>query len=97
VFKFVNVKDLLELEVGMTRNEPTQLCVNEAIEAAVAHLIVLGIQDGNWALQDPAAAGSPVVQRYLANQDTRYRIAQSALADDGQLRAAVPARPAGAP
>ncbi len=72
VFKFVNVKDLLELEGGMTRNEPTQLCVNEAIEAGVAHLIVQGVRDGHWALQDPARWSDPVVQRYATDHDTRY-------------------------
>lgn len=81
VFKFVNVKDLLELEAGMTRNEPTQLCVNEAIEAGVAHLIVQGIQAGNWALQDEAAVSNPVVQRYLADKDTRYTIKGTAMND----------------
>ncbi|HWW71145.1 MAG TPA: CsgG/HfaB family protein, partial [Duganella sp.] len=75
VFKFVNVKDLLELEGGMTRNEPTQLCVNEAIEAGVAHLIVQGVRDGNWALQDPARWSDPVVQRYATDRDTEYRAA----------------------
>ena len=71
VFKFVNVKDLLELEAGMTRNEPTQLCVNEAIEAGVAHLIVQGVREGHWALQDPARWSDPVVQRYSTDRDTR--------------------------
>jgi curli production assembly/transport component CsgG len=81
VFKFVNVKDLLELEAGMTRNEPTQLCVNEAIEAGVAHLIVQGIQAGNWALRDEASLSHPVVKRYLADKDTRYAIKASAITD----------------
>lgn len=81
VFKFVNVKDLLELEGGMTRNEPTQLCVNEAIEAGVAHLIVQGIQAGNWALRDEASLSHPVVQRYLADKDTRYAIKAAAVTD----------------
>ena len=97
VFKFVNVKDLLELEAGMTRNEPTQLCVNEAIEAGVAHLIVQGIQDGTWALQDPASQANPVVQRYLADQDTRYAVKRTALADGADaaaVRVAGPAAPA---
>lgn len=72
VFKFVNVKDLVEVEAGMTRNEPTQLCVSEAIEAAVAHLVVQGVKDGNWALKDSAAWSTPVVQRYLSERDTLY-------------------------
>lgn len=75
VFKFVNVKDLLELEAGMTRNEPTQLCVNEAIEAGVAHLIVQGLREGHWALQDPARWSDPVVQRYANDRETRYNAA----------------------
>lgn len=66
VFKFVNVKDLAEFEAGTTRNEPTQLCVGEAIEAAVVHLIAQGIWAGNWALQDDAGMASPVLRRYLA-------------------------------
>ena len=72
VFKFVNVKDLVEMEVGMTRNEPAQMCVSEAIEAGVAHLIAQGIKDGNWALQDKAAWASPVLQRYLKDYDNLY-------------------------
>jgi curli production assembly/transport component CsgG len=80
VFKFVNVKDLAEFEAGMTRNEPTQLCVGEAIEAGVAHLIVRGIQDGNWALRDPASWSDPVVQRYASDRDQRYAVRGPALA-----------------
>ena len=66
VFKFVNVKDLAEFEAGTTRNEPTQLCVGEAIEAAVVHLIAQGIRAGNWTLQDDAGMADPVLRRYLA-------------------------------
>ena len=95
VFKFVNIKDLAEFGAGMTRNEPTQLCVNEAIEAGVAHLIVRGIQDGNWALRDPASMWDPVLQRYAAEQDQRYPIRAPALAARGDAQA--PARPEGAP
>lgn len=66
VFKFVNVKDLVEFEAGITRNEPAQLCVAEAIEAAVSYLIADGVRDGTWALADPAAQSHPVLRRYLA-------------------------------
>lgn len=52
VFKFVNFKDLAQFEAGMTRNEPAQLCVREAIEAGVVHLIVQGLKEGNWDLKD---------------------------------------------
>ncbi|MDB5960831.1 MAG: curli production assembly/transport protein CsgG [Massilia sp.] len=65
VFKFVNVKDLAEFEAGTTRNEPTQLCVGEAVEAAVGHLVAQGIEAGNWSLRNEADRGDPVLRRYL--------------------------------
>lgn len=72
VFKFVNVRDLFEFEAGMTRNEPAQLCVKEAIEAGMVHLIVQGIQSGAWLLNDSKDWEHPVVQRYLREHDTYY-------------------------
>lgn len=68
VFKFVNVKDLVEAEAGITRNEPAQLCVAEAIEAAVTYLIADGVRDGSWALKDPASMSHPVLQRYFGGK-----------------------------
>jgi curli production assembly/transport component CsgG len=65
VFKFVNVKDLAEFEAGMTRNEPAQLCVNEAIEAAVGYLVAQGIEAGSWTLRDEGQRSHPVLRRYL--------------------------------
>lgn len=68
VFKFVNFKELLEIEAGLTRNEPAQLSIKEAIEAAVVHLTVQGIKDRSWVLNDPKDWDSPVVQRYLQEE-----------------------------
>lgn len=68
VFKFVRYKELLEMEVGFTRNEPAQLCVTDAIEAAVIHLIIQGVQDKSWALQDPAEENSRIFQAYVQEQ-----------------------------
>lgn len=65
VFKFVGFKDLLELEGGLTRNEPAQLCVKEAIEAAVVHLVVQGVKDQVWAFRDEKDWNAPVVQSYF--------------------------------
>ncbi|NOR28657.1 MAG: hypothetical protein GQ540_09045 [Lutibacter sp.] len=48
LFRYVNLKRLLEVETGVTRNEPTQLAVKEAIDKAVETLIVEGIIDGLW-------------------------------------------------
>lgn len=64
VFKFVNFKDLVQFEAGMTRNEPAQLCVREAIEAAVIHLVAQGIQEGHWDLKDDKDRGNSLLGRY---------------------------------
>ena len=68
VFRFVSFQNLAEVEVGYTRNEPAQLCVMSAIEAAVVHLIVRGIKDNLWALQNPADVNSSLIQGYIAAQ-----------------------------
>ena len=69
VFKFVNFKDLVEFEAGMTRNEPAQLCVREAIEAAVVHLTVTGIRDRVWALKNPEDWNAAVIQSILRENE----------------------------
>lgn len=74
VFKFVNFKDLLEIEAGLTRNEPAQVGVKEAIEAAVIHLTVQGLKDRNWQLKNESDWNSPIIQSYLTDNMT-YKIA----------------------
>lgn len=66
VFKFVNLKDLAQFEAGTTRNEPAQLCVREALEAAVAHLVVQGLAEGRWQLRDEKDWSHPLLKEYLA-------------------------------
>lgn len=78
VFKFVNYKDLLELEGGITRNEAAQLCVKEAIEAAVLHLTVRGLKDRNWSLEDENDWNSEIIQNYLRDTTT-YALSPSDL------------------
>lgn len=63
LFKYVNLKRLLEVETGFTRNEPIQLAVTEAIEKAVEGLIVDGIKSGIWAVD----ATTPEVAAFLAS------------------------------
>ena len=65
VFRFVAFKDLLQFEAGITRNEPAQMCVQEAIDTAVIYLILQGVRDGLWSLRQAADLQSPLVQRYL--------------------------------
>jgi curli production assembly/transport component CsgG len=65
VFRFVAFKDLLQFEAGITRNEPAQMCVQEAIDMAVIYLILQGVRDGLWSLRHADDLQSPLVQRYL--------------------------------
>lgn len=74
VFKFVNFKDLVQFEAGVTRNEPAQLCVREALEAAVIHLVVQGIKLGNWELKNQQDWSSPLIQSYALDNDTQGRL-----------------------
>ncbi|WP_247869751.1 CsgG/HfaB family protein [Herbaspirillum sp. ST 5-3] len=78
VFKFVNFKDLVQFEAGVTRNEPTQLCVKEAIESGVVHLIVQGLKDRIWALKDEQDWYGPLIQKY-AREDSTYSETESEL------------------
>jgi len=83
LFKFVNFKRLLEMETGFTRNEPAQMAVKEAIEAAVVHLIVQGVRDGTWALANGKDIDHPLVQAYLREDSGLH-----AAASDGRGGAA---------
>lgn len=65
VFKFIEYKKLLELEAGITTNEPTQLCVQSAIEAAVIHMITGGLKNNTWALKNNTDNENDTIQRYI--------------------------------
>ena len=54
-FKFVAFDKLLETEAGITKNEPDQLAVQQAIEKAVYALIMEGTEAGLWAFTDQRA------------------------------------------
>jgi curli production assembly/transport component CsgG len=103
VFKFVNFKDMVQFESGMTRNEPAQLCVREAIESAVVHLIVQGLRDHLWALKDEQELSAPVIKRYLRELDEYQgpvkpaRLARASAAAPANPPAPVAAAPAPVP
>lgn len=82
IFSFVSFKRLLEVEFGQTRNEPAQLCVREAIEAAVIAMTVQGLKDKLWALADDKDWQSPIIQGYLkANADYGQTVDGGRLSD----------------
>nr|WP_312508297.1 CsgG/HfaB family protein [Pseudomonas luteola] len=69
VYKFVEFKKLLEAESGYTTNEPAQLCVLSAIEAAVAHLIAQGIERKLWVASDVQALDdNEVLSKYVTSK-----------------------------
>jgi len=69
VYRFISFRRLLEMEAGTTTNEPAQLAMLSAMEAAVIHLISEGIVNNSWALQNPDDINNPVLQYYL-NEST---------------------------
>jgi hypothetical protein len=65
IYKFTNYQKLLQGETGFTTNEPGQLALKEAIEAAVVHLTVRGVRDRFLELKDERDWNSPIFQSYL--------------------------------
>lgn len=55
-YRFVEADKLLEIEAGISFNDPGQLAVREGIELAVYSLIVNGLKNGLWGLRDPSVA-----------------------------------------
>jgi curli production assembly/transport component CsgG len=53
-YKFAVPEELLEVELGISYNDPGHLAVREAMELAVYSLIVEGIGNGLWKLEDPS-------------------------------------------
>lgn len=63
-FRFIDYKNLLEVEMGYTNNEPVNVAVMSAIDSAVIHLIVGGIEKGLWQPDDPNQIEHEVIQKY---------------------------------
>ena len=68
VLKYITFDKLLQAEAGFTVNEPTQLCVRQAIEAGVYSLVMEGAIDKLWDFRDPAA-GQQAIAEYIARRD----------------------------
>ncbi len=69
LFRYVNFQRLLEVEMGFTKNEPTQLAVSEAIEKAVESLIIEGIQDGLWRSNAGEDVDNQIVADYIKEKE----------------------------
>ncbi len=66
-FKFIAFDRLLEAEAGITKNEPDQLAVQQAIEKAVYALIMEGSELGLWGFKDKDAQAA-LVAAYRAEK-----------------------------
>lgn len=69
LFRYVNFKRLLEAETGYTKNEPTQMAVQEAIEKAVEMLIVEGIDANLWSTAEGPEKNREIVEEYQAEKE----------------------------
>ncbi|MBP2294359.1 CsgG/HfaB family protein [Azospirillum rugosum] len=84
-FRYVGFKDLLEIETGLTTNEPVTLAVKSAVEKAVHSLIIEGLIDGYWQLQDMSLA-QPLIEKYWQERDGVYNVKTvKATAEDIQV------------
>ncbi|RPD98808.1 hypothetical protein EGM88_06365 [Aureibaculum marinum] len=82
LFRYVNVKRLLEVETGVTQNEPAQMAVKEAIEKAVENLIIEGIIDGLW----QPKGGQKVIDKIKADYQAEQALAESTKLLDRNFR-----------
>ncbi len=69
IFRFVSLKKLLEAEVGYTYNEPSFVAVQEAIDKAVLALIIEGLGDNLWELNNPNDINLSVINDYYEEKE----------------------------
>ncbi len=69
LFRYVKYKHLLGIEVGYTSNEPSHLCVTDAIEKAVHDLILKGIDLKVWKFKNPQNNQSLTMRQYWEEQE----------------------------
>ncbi|TSD01238.1 MAG: curli production assembly/transport component CsgG [Parcubacteria group bacterium Athens0714_26] len=65
----MRVKRLLEVETGFSTNEPVEMCVLEAVERGVRDLVIEGIVDKIWELENPADFNSSQISEYLKEKE----------------------------
>ncbi|MGM0449514.1 MAG: CsgG/HfaB family protein [Pseudomonadota bacterium] len=71
IFRFVRDQRLLEVEGGISLNEPRYLAAKDAIGAAVVHLIVQGLEKNHWRLKDDDDLDHPVIAAYREQYRSR--------------------------
>jgi curli production assembly/transport component CsgG len=99
VFRYVAYQKLLQVDAGVTTNEPGQLAIQQAVEKAVWELVLDGAENHLWEFAD-AKAAAPLLEQYRAERDGRLNDAEAkaALKQGGiapARRVAEPARAGG--
>lgn len=67
-FRFIDYKDLLEVELGYTNNEPVNIALMSAIDAAVIYLVVQGIDQGLWQAGTSDNRNNKIYKKYSQNK-----------------------------
>jgi len=67
MFKYIDFDQVLELESGVTTNEPGLIALTKAIEKLVYTLIMEGVSSGLWEFE-PGTDGADLVNQYLIEQ-----------------------------
>jgi curli production assembly/transport component CsgG len=78
-YKFVAVDKLLQAEAGITRNEPTQMAVRQAIDLAVYSTIMEGARKRLWPFED-VRMQEVLIQQYLDRDKPQPQIQRPELA-----------------
>ena len=79
-FRFVAFDDLLEVDTGVTSNEPGLLAVRQAVEKSVYALIMEGSEIGLWSFKDKNA-GLALLNEYRTERDgVKYNTKDKAFA-----------------
>lgn len=80
--RYVAWNKLLQIEGGVTTNEPKQLAVRQAIEKGVHALVLEGAGRGYWAFADQAQ-GQRLLQDYMAARDGEIPVQVAAAGSHG--------------
>lgn len=68
-FRYVGFKDLLEVDTGITYNEPVNLALQQAVEKSVYQLILEGAEQRLWCFRTTPAYAEGLVRAHLAERD----------------------------
>jgi curli production assembly/transport component CsgG len=80
-YKYVSIDQILQAEGGVTRNEPTQLAVRQAIELAVYATVMEGARAGIWRFADPNV-GKTLTQQYVERDKPGEAVVEAKAASD---------------